>query len=57
MKRKKEAKKEKKWYGLRPWVSLCGLRPSGYLNSKVWATPMGVYFLGFGRHKYQSRFN
>jgi hypothetical protein len=57
MKRKKEAKKENQWYGLRPWFFLCGLRPSGYHNSKVWASPMGVYFLGFRRHEYQSRFN
>jgi hypothetical protein len=56
MKRKKEAKKEKMVWAT-PMVFLCGLRPSGYLNSKVWATPMGVYFLGFGRHEYQSRFN
>lgn len=56
MKRKKEAKKERNGMGFAHGSFFVGFAPLYPDKTKVWASPMGCFVLGFKRHRYQSIF-
>lgn len=56
MQRKKEAKKERICMGFAHGSFLVGFAHQYPSKTKAWASPMGCFVLGFGRHRYHSIF-